>query len=63
MADEELGVLQGVDVVGDDGHVVAVANGLAEAPDEGGLAGADGSADADPDGALGVGVHESPFTG
>ena len=46
-AHQELGVLLGVDVVGDDGDVVAVAQALAQRIDQRGLARADGAGDAD----------------
>ena len=46
-ARQELGVLLGVDVVGDDGDVVVVAHRLAQALDQRGLARADRAADAD----------------
>ncbi len=46
-AGEKLGVFLGVDVVGDRGDVVAVAQPLAERIHERGLAGADRPADAD----------------
>ncbi len=44
--DQELGILGGVDVVGDDGHVDLLAQGLAQGQRQGGLAGTDGAADA-----------------
>ena len=47
-ADQELGVLAGVDVVGDGGDLVALAHPLAERVDEARLARADRAADADP---------------
>jgi hypothetical protein len=47
VADEELGILAGVDVIGDDGQGAGVAKPLAKAEDEHGLAGADGAADAE----------------
>ena len=49
-ARQELGVLLGVDVVGDDGDVVVVAHRLAQALDQSGLARADRAADAHPEG-------------
>ena len=48
--DEEFRILGGVDVVGDDGHVDLVAQGLAQGQRQGGLAGTDGAADADAQG-------------
>jgi hypothetical protein len=45
--DEELGVLAGVDVVGDDGHLDPVAEPEAQGLDQGGLPRADRAADAD----------------
>ncbi len=51
-AGEELGVLLGVDVVGDHGDLVAGAHMLAQAVDQGGLAGSDRAADADSEGAM-----------
>ena len=57
-AGQELGILLGVDVVGDDGDVVAVAHVLAEAIDQRRLAGADRPADADAKRSVGGGVHE-----
>ena len=50
VADEELRVFLGVDVVGDDRDVVAVAHALQSASDQRGLAGADRAADADAQG-------------
>ena len=44
---QELGVFLGIDVVSDDGQVVAVPQRIAEGEGEGGFAGADGAADAD----------------
>ena len=55
---QELGILAGVDVIGDDGNGVTVAHGLAERVGERGLAGADRPADADPQRAMGGCVHE-----
>ena len=46
-AHQELRVLLGVDVVGHDGDVVAVAQALAQRVDQRGLARADGAGDAD----------------
>ncbi len=57
-ARQELGVLLGVDVVGDRGDVVAVAQLLAERVHQRRLAGADGAADADAQGAVGGAGHE-----
>jgi hypothetical protein len=45
MVHQESGVLGGVDVVGDDGHVDLLAQGLAECQGQGSLAGTDGTAD------------------
>ena len=45
-ADQEPGVLLGVDVVGDHADLVVVAQALAQGVQQGGLAGADGTADA-----------------
>ena len=56
-AGQELGVLLGVDVVGDRGDVVVVAEALAERIHQRGLAGADGAADADAEGTV-WGDHE-----
>ena len=53
VADEELRVLGGVDVVGDNGDVVLLAQCLAQREGQGGLAGADRAADADAEGLLG----------
>lgn len=50
---EELGVLAREDVVGDGGDVVLGAQGVAQGQHEGGLAAADGAADADGEGAGG----------
>jgi hypothetical protein len=44
--DQKLGILGGVDVVGDHRHVDLIAQGLAEGQGQGGLAGTDGAADA-----------------
>src|SRR5262249_5764325 len=55
-AGQELRVLLGIDVVGDDRDVVAVAHMLAEAVDERGLAGADRAADADAQGTVAGGT-------
>ena len=49
-ADQELGVLAGVDVVGDHGELIALAQRLAQGVEQGGLAGADRAADADAQG-------------
>src|SRR5579883_2457635 len=57
-AREELRILLGIDVVGDDGDVVARAHMLAEAIDERGLAGADGTTDADAKWAMERAGHE-----
>ena len=57
-ARQELRVLLGVDVVGDDGDLVAVAHMLAQAVDERGLARADRAADADAQRAVECFVHE-----
>ena len=51
---EQALVLLGVDVVGDHGHVPAVAHGLAQDLAQHGLAGADRAADADAERAVGV---------
>jgi hypothetical protein len=45
LAQQELGVLAGVDVIGDDGEGMLVFEPLAEAQDAHRLAGADGAAD------------------
>ena len=52
-AHQELGVLAGVDVVGDRGDRLAVAHPLAELVHQRGLAGADRAADADAQGSVG----------
>jgi hypothetical protein len=51
LAEQELGVLPRVDVVGDDGDGQLVAQGAAERGNGGGLAGADRAAEADAQGA------------
>lgn len=51
MADQELGVLTGEDVVGDGAEVQLIAEGEAQLEHESGLAAADGTADADGEGA------------
>lgn len=51
MADQELGVLAGEDVVGDGAEVQLIAEGEAQLEHECGLAAADGAADADGEGA------------
>lgn len=61
MADEELAVLAGEDVVGDGGEVHAFAESAAEFEHEGGLAGTDGAADADGEGPLGVVAVDGGF--
>ena len=50
MVHQESGVLGGVDVVGDDGHVDLFAQRLAQGQRQGGLAGTDGAADTDAQG-------------
>ena len=62
MTDEELGVLSGVDIVGDDGHVDLVAQCLAERERQGCLAGTDGAADADSQGGCAGGAHKVAFS-
>ena len=49
---EDTGILLGVDVVGDGADLEAIAEALAELFHQGGLAGADGAADADAQGAV-----------
>jgi hypothetical protein len=47
-ADEELGVLLGVDVIGDHGELIGPAQPLAQGIQQGGLAGTDRTTDTDP---------------
>src|SRR6185503_16291852 len=57
VAHEEARVFLGVDVVGDGGDVVPVAQGLAQGERERGLPRAYGTADADAKGAVQAGLH------